>query len=212
MTLDEIRAWLKENEAAEEVVAFMKELNPEVPITIEAVGEFLETEEGRQLVQPMIDTRVTEAIKTYKTGHFDKEVRAAVAGEILKINPAETPEQKQIRELREGQDKMQKDIESERLTGRIKELAFNLGIPPQFVDGIPFPSTDEFSLYGKRLKEYVEEAKTTAVNDILAKGAFQPGAGDGAGNGQIKKDISKLSFEEALQMEENNELDAVLKQ
>jgi len=94
MTIQEIRDFLTENKETDEVKGFLAELIPEQKITSDIVKPFLETQDGKLLVQPLIDKRITDAIKTFKEGHFDKEVKAQVAAEILKINPQITPEQK----------------------------------------------------------------------------------------------------------------------
>lgn len=208
-TLDDVRAYLKQHEKDEDVIAYMAELNPDKPITDEQVLEFLDTDEGKQLIQPKIDSRVTEAIKTYKTGHFTQEVKAAVAAELVKINPTETPEQKRIRELEAEQKKMAEGWEYDKLQGQIKELAFKEGVKPEFMSGLAFNSLEEAALYVKRLKQEQEEVKKAAINEFLAKNSFEPGSGNGK-DGIGRVDLSKLSEKEILQLEQEGKLNDIL--
>ena len=202
MTRDEIKKWLKENESEQE--ALLKELK--VPITAEQVTAFLETEGGKAIIQPVMDSRVTEAIKTYKAGHFDKELKAAVATELLKINPTETSEQKQIRELVENQNTISQKWEHEKLQGQIKELAFSQGVKLDFIGSLPFNSIEEAALYIRRYKQEQEDIRKAAVNELLVAGSYKPGSGDD-GKGGMKIDLSKLSQEELIKMEEDGTLD-----
>lgn len=215
VTIEDVRKFLTANREVEEVLALVKEFAPEpepVEITSEQVQEFLQTESGQALLQPMMDSRVTDAIKTYKSGHFDKEVRAAVAAEMLKINPVETPEQRRIRELEEKDAQRDAEMAERDLQGNIEKMAFKSGIDPEYIEGLHFNSIEEFALYAKRFNEKLEAVKTAAANELLASG-YQPGSGDGAGNANPQKvELAKLTPEEMVRLEESGELDAILSQ
>ena len=136
-------------------------------------------------------------------------MKTAVAAELLKINPTETPEQKTIRELVANQETLSKDREHEKLQGQIKELAFSQGVKPDFIGSLPFNSIEEAALYIRRYKQEQEDIRKAAVNELLVAGSYKPGSGDDRKGGK-KIDLSKLSLEEVIKMEENGTLDDAL--
>jgi hypothetical protein len=176
ITLDQVKGFLSQNKDKPEIVALLSELNP---ITTDAVSVFLETKEGQDLIQPYGDKRVTSAIDTYKKGKFESEVKARLAAELLKINPTESSEQKQIREMREEMEQEKKERERERLQGQIKELAFKEQVDPEFISGINFGSFEEAALYTKTFKAKQEELKIKVTNELLANGSYKPKSGEG---------------------------------
>lgn len=202
ITLDQVKEYLTQNKDKPEIATLFSELHP---ITVDEVSAFLETKEGQDLIQPYGDKRVTSAIETYKKGKFEAEVKARVAAELLKMNPAETPEQKQIRELRETMETDKKEREHERLIGQIKELAFNEKVNPKFISGINFASLEEAALYVKNFKAEQEILKTATVNELLANGSYKPKGGNDPDKKKI--DLSKLTMEEAIELEMKGELD-----
>jgi hypothetical protein len=175
LTLEQVKGFLVQNKDKAEVSALLSELNP---VTVDSVSAFLETKEGQDLIQPYGDKRVTSAIDTYRKGKFEAEVKARVAAEILKMNPGETPEQKQIREMREEMEKDKADRERERLQGQIKELAFKEQVDPEFISGINFGSLEEAALYTKNFKAKQEELKLKVTNELLANGSYKPKSGE----------------------------------
>ena len=176
LTLEQVKDFLTQNKDKPEIVSLFSELHP---ITTDAVSAFLETKEGQDLIQPYGDKRVTSAIETYKKGKFESEVKARVAAELLKMNPSETPEQKQIREMREEMEQEKRERERERLQGQIKELAFKEGLKPEFISGINFGSLEEAALYAKTFKAEQEELKIKVTNELLANGSYKPKSGEG---------------------------------
>lgn len=202
LTLEQVKDFLTQNKEKPEIVALFSELHP---ITTDAVSAFLETKEGQDLIQPYGDKRVTSAIETYKKGKFEAEVKARVAAKMLEMNPGETPEQKRIRELEEKDALRDQEWARKELQSQIKELAFNEKVNPKFISGINFASLEEAALYIKEFKTEQETLKTATVNELLASGSYKPKSGNDPSKEKI--DISKLTMEEAIELEMNGELD-----
>ena len=160
ITFEQVKSFLEANSDDEAVKSYLKGLVPEEPITADKVKLYLDTPDGKALIQPMMDKRVTEALDTYKRKTFDNEVNARVAAELLKRNPEETPEQKRVRELEENMRKMKEEQETERLKSQIKDLAFKEGVALDFIDNIPFTSVEQANLYIRNFKNELENAKT----------------------------------------------------
>ena len=175
--VEQVKDALIANKEKPEIISLFDELHPRPELVADDVKPFLETKEGKELIQPYGDKRVTEALETYRKGKFEQEVKARLAAEILKINPAESPEQKQIREMREEMEKDKKERERERLQGQIKELAFKEQVDPEFISGINFGSLEEATLYTKTFKAKQEELKLKVTNELLANGSYKPKSG-----------------------------------
>ncbi|MCK0470885.1 DUF4355 domain-containing protein [Halalkalibacter sp. APA_J-10(15)] len=94
MNLEDIKKFLEENKDQEEVKAYVEGLSK---ITPNGVTAFLETDEGKKLLQPRLDKYFTTGLETWKSNNLQKLVEE----EVAKKNPSETPEQKEIRELKE---------------------------------------------------------------------------------------------------------------
>jgi hypothetical protein len=210
-TIEDVMEFLLAKKSDEKVVAMLDELVPEKPLTAEKVSAFLGTDEGKALVQPMMDSRVTDAIKTYKSGHYEKELRAAVAAEILKLNPQETAEQRRIRELETKDVQRDKEAARDKLRGQIKELAYQQSINPKFVDSLEFNSVEEAALYFKNFKGEVETAQQNKVNELLASG-YKPGSGSDQNKKGVMsgKEYAALPFEERIRMQESGEADQMV--
>jgi len=205
ITFDDVKQFFKENAENPDFQVLLKEIVPEKPLTTDLVQQYLGTAEGKNLIQPLMDKRVTDALDTFKKKTFESEVNARVAAEMLKRNPEETPEQKRIRELEESMRRSAEERALEKLQGQIKDLAFKEQVPPDFISDIPFSSPEQAALYIRRFKQQLEDAKTAKVNELISSG-FKPGAGNQQGSSG-KKDLSKLSFEEMVALEESGELD-----
>jgi hypothetical protein len=206
-TIDEVKDWLKAKEKDETVISFLAEMNPDKPVTAEQVNEFLSTEEGKNLIQPIMDKHTTEGIKTYRKNQFDREVKSAVAAEIYKLNPSETPEQKRIRELEEKDRQRDAEWARKDLDSQINTLAFKEGVDSEFLSGIAFNSLPEAQLYIKNFKNKIETAKTEKANELLASG-FKPGSGLGEKKeGMTFSQYAKLPESERLAMQESGAAD-----
>ena len=208
LTFEDVKGYLEAHKEDVDVLQYVRAMTPDKPLTVEQVNQFLNTSDGKQLIQPLMDKRVTEALDTFKKKTFESEVQARVAAELLKRNPEETSEQKRIRELEDNMKKQNEERELERLKSQIKDSAFKEGIPLDFVDDLPFGSVEQANLYFRRFKQQIEDAKTAKVNELLASG-FKPGAGnqkESAG----KRDLTKLSQKEIMELEMSGELDKAL--
>ena len=205
LTIDIIREWLAENKDSKEVKAFFDEVakGPD----IDSVRKFLETAEGKSLLQPITDKRVTEALQTYKENHYDKDLKAGVAAEILRLNPQESPLEKQIRELTDKMAETERKAAQADLRRKIVERAAQEKIDSWWVDEFSGNTIEEADVFLGKVKAYTDKVKTDAKNEILTTG-FKPGSGTG-GNGK-KPDISKMSQEELIKLEMEGTLDTIL--
>jgi len=206
MTVAEIKAYLTENADQAEVKAFVAEFDK--PVTAEIAGKWLETDEGKKFDQPRMDKRVTEAIKTYREGHYDAEVKKAVADEILRLNPKETEDQKRIRILEQERAEDKARLSKQQLDGQVKDVLIAEGLAPWYVDLLPGSTMEEKKTAIAKIKAETSERETKIRNELLGSG-FKPGSGNGGAG--TKPDASKLTLEQAMALEEKGELNALLR-
>lgn len=174
MEIAEIAEFLEKEKGNEGVKALLSKYSQVSP---ESVKAFLETQDGSRLIQPIADKRVQDAIKTFKEGHFEDEVKARVAAETLKINPIETKEMKQIRELQEKFDKSEKDRTRAELRRQVIELLSQENIPSWWIDDFAGNSVDEAKVFAQKVKQSYDDEIAKATNKILASG-YKPQSGN----------------------------------
>jgi len=210
ITLADVKEFFTANAENEEVKTYLDELASSLPVKPEKVVSFVETLEGRALLQPVFDREITKAIKTHdekQIAKYEAEFKQRLADEMAKLHPEETPEQKRIREIEQKLEESEKARQKEIRERRIAELGHKYGVEPEFLLEIPFESPEAAQLYLERFKKKEEELKQKAINDYMLQNSPKPGSGE---KDKQKIDISKLSPRELEQMELSGELDKVI--
>lgn len=192
MTIEEIGQFFKAEKDDEKVKAFIATLAPAV--TAETVKPFLETEDGKRMLQPVIDKRVTEALKTYKEGHFDDEVKAEVAKEILKRNPKETDEQKQLRELSDKITKTEAKAKRDELLRKGMAVLTEKNIPSWWIDQFTGNTIEELTVFADQVQKSYGEREEKVRNELLGN-SFKPGSGGANGGKSVNVTMSKADLE-----------------
>ena len=213
LTVELVREWFAANKTQEPVKALLKELGAAPVLTAEVVKPWLETDEGRKLVEPIVDRERTRAVKTHDEKTREEReaaVKKAVEDAVAKANPKETPIEKQLRELQEkdrARDAKEKQLE---ITVALGDIGRSIGVNPSIVfrDGVMPPSIEVGKTILEAYKADREEYVTKAKNELLATGSHRPGSGNGAGAGKV--DLSKMSLSEAIKLEEAGQLNAQL--
>ena len=134
MDLQEVKTYLETNSQDEAVIEYMNELKKP---PAEAINSYLDTQEGAKLLQPRLDSHFSKGLQTWKDNNLNK----LIDEEVAKRNPGETPEQKEIRELKAQIEKDRNEREKEKLTNIAMKKANELGLPLNLVNH--FIGTDE---------------------------------------------------------------------
>jgi len=180
ITIEQIRAFIDANKERADVVEYISSISIEKPLNIETVSAYLGTVEGKNLVQPMIDRANTQAIKTHDEKQkpiLEATVKAKVNEEIQRMNPSETPEQRQIREMRQEQEAMKATMAKERLDYAITSEFAKRNIPLELAKDIPYPSVEHAINAALIWDKIVGAEKEKAINEFVSKNAFKPGSG-----------------------------------
>lgn len=123
MDLEKVLAFLKEKEASEDVVDFVKGLKT---VSTETVKDYLENnEEGKKLLNTLTDQRVTKGIETFKTNNLQK----LLDEEIAKKFPDETEDAKKQRQLIERLSNLENEIKKKDLLTSAIKKAGEKGLP-----------------------------------------------------------------------------------
>lgn len=187
----------------ESIVQFLKE-NPDVNKEIassffnqESVTQYLETDEGKKLLQPKLDKYHSQGLKSWKENNLQKLIEA----EISKQFPEETEEQKLIRQLKSEKDALLAEKKQAELVSYAKGLASEYGVNAKLVER--FVGADEAEtkslmelyrdVYSADLKSGVDAKLTDTDNTPQFKNN---------GNNPIitKNDFHKMSYSERLNL------------
>jgi HD-GYP domain-containing protein (c-di-GMP phosphodiesterase class II) len=122
----------------QDVQAYLSELQV---VTAERADAFLKTEDGKRFLQPILDQYHSKGLESWKTNNLSKITADAVEKEIQKRYPAETPEQKEVRELRKRVEESEAKAARTELKNKAISLMTTKGLPTELVDS--FIGADE---------------------------------------------------------------------
>lgn len=180
------------------------EPNPEtLQITLEAVQSFVNDDDnGKKWLQSLTDTRVTDAIKTYETKTLPKKLE----DEIAKRFPAETEEQKQLRDLKQQFERLEAEKQKETLKNKALSIATEKGLPTKLVDYF-IGSDEETTIKGLGV---FEEVFSSAVQQAV-EGKFKQGGRDPKPPGDPGKTLTKEAIEKMTPEEINTNWEQIEK-
>lgn len=188
MNIEEIKQFLEQNKENEEVKAFVGELSA---VSADKVKGFLETEEGKKVLQPRLDQHFTKGLETWKANNLEKIVEE----EVSKRNPSKTPEQIEVEKLR-------KEIEAERaarnretLVNKALKAADEKKLPKDVIDFFIGENEDSTLENLSKLEESFNAAVQTAVDGKFKESGREIERSNGAGNSTGNIDIRTLAQE-----------------
>ncbi|SNR95590.1 protein of unknown function [Anaerovirgula multivorans] len=167
MSLERLREIVEQNKENKEIQDYIKGLNP---ITPDGVSAYLESEGGKKLLQPKLDSTVTKAIETWKANNLSKHVEE----EIGKRFPGETEEQKKIRELTQQFETLKQEKTRESLTNiAIKEMTAK-GLPIELADYLIANDEDTTKANLTKLEQVWQTAIAAAVESKFKDNGRDP--------------------------------------
>lgn len=200
MSLEQIKQLVEASKDDQEVQSYLAGLSK---ITPEGVKGYLDTEEGKKILQPRLDAYFTKGLDTWK----EKSLPSVVEEEIKKKFPGETDEQKRLRNLEEELSKERQARLKSELQNKATTLATQKGLPVELV--AYFVGQDEDSTVNNltALENIWQQNIQKAVEEKFKENGRTPPAG-GGGGGQTnpwKKETFNLT-EQGRLLRENPEL------
>ena len=172
-------------------------------LTPENVNGFLETTEGKQLIQPKMDSYFSKGLDTWKNNNLQK----LIDEEVSRRNPAETPEQKAIRELQQQMAQANAEKVKAEQIALGQAIASEKGLPTSLV---PYFIGDNESDTRTKLNFLEMEYKSTLEKQVEARlknsntTPSVPINGGQAGGEPTAKDFTKMSYAERVDLYNKN--------
>lgn len=163
---------------------------------VEDFKKFMETEEGRKVLNPMFDKKVSTAIETWKSNNIEKVVNE----ELVKRGYVKTDEQKKMLELEQQIANIQKEKElAEKKAVALAELNAN-GLNTALADFISYDSEETIRTGVSTFK--------SILDDLVEKEVKKRTAGTGAKPQDVKNTAPKLTVKDVMKMsyKERNQL------
>jgi len=205
MTLEELKQFIEANKDNQDVQSYLKGLY----LTPEGVKGYLDTEEGKKILQPRLDAHFTKGLETWK----EKTLPSLLDEEIKKKFPAETEEQKRLRKLEEElAQERQARLKSE-LQNKATTLATQKGLPVEIISYFVGQDEDTTISNLTALENIWQQALEKAVEAKFKDSGRSPNPGSPGGPGQTnpwKKETFNLT-EQGRLLRENPELAKKLK-
>jgi hypothetical protein len=200
MNWEEVKKFIEDNQNNQEVHNYLRGLY----LTPESVASFLDTPEGKKLLQPRLDQHFTKGLETWK----EKTLPSLLDEEIKKRFPGETEEQKRLRKLEEELAKERQARVKSELINKATTLATQKGLPVELV--AYFVGQDEDSTVNNltALETIWQQNLEKAVEAKFKESGRTPNSGGGGGSGQInpwKKETFNLT-EQGRLLRDNPEL------
>ena len=164
------------------------------PITdVEGLNKLLESDKS---LQGLFDKKVTTGIENFKKNGMQKIIEAEV---LKRTGKNETPEQKEIRELKERLDKADKEKAKAEMINKYKDVLTEKKIPSNMIDFL-LAQDDEtteanIELFENSMKQYIE----TGIKAKLGDSEYTPPSGGGK-VGITKEQFNKMSYKERVEL------------
>lgn len=188
MNIEEIKQFLEQNKENEEVKAFVGELSA---VSADKVKGFLETEEGKKVLQPRLDQHFTKGLATWKENNLEK----IVEDEVSKRNPSKTPEQLEIEKLRKDMESERNARNREKLVNTALKVADKKMLPKDVIDFFIGENEESTIENLGKLEESFNAAVQTAVDAKFKDSGREIERGNGTGNSTGNIDIRTIAQE-----------------
>ncbi|WP_027725435.1 DUF4355 domain-containing protein [Tuberibacillus calidus] len=171
MDLQEIKKFFEENKDNAEVKTYLEELSA---VSVDKVKGFLETDEGKKLLQPRLDQHFAKSLETWKNNNLQK----LIDEEIKKRYPDEDPKDKTLRELQRKIEQMEKEKLYESLKNKALKIATEKKLPVQLIDFMIGEDEEKTISNLSQLEEVWNSQLQALVDEKLKSSGTNPGDGN----------------------------------
>lgn len=172
MNLEEVKAFLAENQDNAEVATYLKELKTP---TLDGVKGFLEgSEEGKTYLQVVNDRYFSKGLETWKKNNLD----SLVANKVSEMYPEETEEAKRIKTLELKLQQAEDEKVRNALLNKALSVASEKKLPTKFIDRFIGKDEEETLQNLATFEETWNESITGAVEGKFKENGYDPGQGN----------------------------------
>ncbi|MEC1725859.1 DUF4355 domain-containing protein [Schinkia azotoformans] len=171
MNLEEIKAFFESNKDNEDVKNYLQGLTK---VTSDGVTSFLESDEGKKLLQPKLDSYFTKGLDTWKNNNLQK----LIDEEVSKKLPSETPEQKQLKELQQKLVQMEQEKTRETLKNKALSVASEKKLPTSLIDFLIGQDEETTTANLSKLEEVWNSQLQVLVDEKLKSNGTSPKDGE----------------------------------
>ena len=142
-------------------------------VTADRVSKFLETDAGKQFIQPTLDKYHNKGLETWKTNNLDK----LVSEKVKELYPEADPKDTELAKLKADLEAMKAESVRKDLTNKALTVATEKGLPIDLISY--FVGADEDSTTANL--EKLETAFNAEVEKVVTKRlgkSHKPDAGD----------------------------------
>lgn len=122
---DEVKTYFEQNADSEDVKNYVGGF-----LTPDRVNSYLDSDDGKKLLQPKLDANFNKGLSTWKTNNLQKLVDEKYA----KLHPAADPKDKALEELKAEIENMKKEKTHETLKNTALKIATEKKLPTDLVD------------------------------------------------------------------------------
>jgi len=205
MDLQEIKTYLEANKDNTEVKSYIDGFT-----TADRVESFLNSDDGKRLLQPRLDSNFSKGHKSWEDNNLEKIKEAFYEEKYAKEHPSANPEtlklQKQLQEVQDKLDSAEKGRSKEALTTKALKLLGDKNLTKFgeliecFANGDETLTANNIDVLGRLVTEYV----SSEVSEKL-KAGYTPPAGAGS------PDPNSMGMKLALQAQESQKQAATAK-
>lgn len=183
---------LKEGVDKKEVEDYLKGLT----VTPEGVKEYLDTDDGKKLIQPVLDKYHAKSLESWKANNLDKITEEAVEKAIAEKYPEETDEQKRLKKLEQELESERRESKREKLRNKAISEATAKGLPVDLVDHFLGEDEDSTVQNLDKFSEIMQKAIEDNVNSKFKDGGTDPHKRNKESKLFSKDQVSKMSENE----------------
>ena len=169
MTFEELMKELKQFEATDEYKNFISGL-----LNDERVTAYLETENGKKLMQPKYDSYFSKGLETWKSNNLDKLVNE----KVKELYPEADPKDTELAAVKAELERMKSESLRKDLTNKALKIANEKGLPTDLVDF--FIGSDEKATNANitKFEKAFNDSVGSAVQKKLKDSSYVPPEGD----------------------------------
>lgn len=165
MKFEEIIAELKNFEGTDEYKNYFGGKNE---LTAEGVKNYLNTDEGKKLLQPMLDSHFSKGLETWKSNNLE-----GLVNERIKASEPDAKDT-ELAALKQEMEQMKAEAAKKDLLNAALKTATEKGLPAELIEFFISADKEGTEANIKKFEEVFNAAVTDTVERKLSEGAYVP--------------------------------------